>query len=414
MARGSRILYITHASPVPAKLGPARRHYHILDQLSRFFDVHLLSLGEPHEREACAREFAGRVASFTYASRGPTAVKVCRKLLRTATGRCDFMPTVEPALRRQCAAVTDSGEFSAIMLSCVLLRGLPLPDGVPIVGDTHNVEFDVHRRMATAADRVLVRRYAAMQWRATRRAEERAANSVALLIATSPRDRDLFESEFGVRDVAVVPNGIDLDEFALASEPPRPGTIVFTGLMSYFPNQQAVRWFLQNVFPSVRRRVPSARFIVAGASPPRWLTGLSDPAVEVTGWVPDIKPYVSRAAVVIAPLLIGGGTRVKILEAQALGRPVVSTTLGAEGLDVVHGRSVLIADDAPSFATQVSDVLTHLDVAARIARGGHEHVVAHFDWNRIGGMLSDLLQWRIGLTPRPFPSRAHVENLLTS
>jgi glycosyltransferase involved in cell wall biosynthesis len=388
----SRVLYVTHASPVPAKIGPARRHFHILSQLARFFDVHLLSLGSPVESAACAREFEHRVNAFTYASRqGPAAAKVLRKLARTLSGQCDFLPVREPGLRRDCLEVTARHQFSGIVLSSVLLRGLPLPDGIPIVADTHNVEFDVVRRTAGSADRFLMRCYAATQWRATRRAEERYAKAVDLLLATSSRDRAMFEAEFGVRNVAVIPNGIDLGEFTPAAADPEPGTIVFTGLMSYFPNQQAVRWFLDAVFPSISRAVPGARLIVVGAAPPAWLTRRANERVEISGRVADVRPYLARATVVIAPLLIAGGTRVKILEAQALGRPVVSTTIGAEGLELRHGQSVLLADDAASFAARVIDVLTNQRLAAQIARGGREHVVQHFNWDNIGDTLGTLL-----------------------
>ena len=124
--------------------------------------------------------------------------------------------------------------------------------------------------------------------------------------------------------------------------------------MSYYPNEQAIRWFLDSIFPRIRRHIPDARLVVAGMSPPRWLTARAG-HVEVTGWVEDIRPFLKRASVVIAPLLIGGGTRVKILEAQAMRRPVVSTTLGAEGLGLRDGESILLADDADAFAARVID-----------------------------------------------------------
>jgi glycosyltransferase involved in cell wall biosynthesis len=401
LTQRARILYITHTSPVPAKIGPARRHYHVLAQLCRFYDVHLLFLGSSREADAFAREFDARVTGFTCATRAALGGgKVARKLLRTLTARCDFLPVLEPDFRSCCASVTRAQSFSGIVLSSVLLGGLPLPDGIPLVGDTHNVEFDVLRRTAAAADHFLLRHYAARQWRATRREEQRCARTVNLLLATSDRDRALFESELGVRDVAVVPNGIDLLEFSPAPMPPVANTIVFSGLMSYYPNQQGVRWFLQAVFPSIRRMVPNAKLVVAGAAPPRWLCSLADDHVEVTGWVTDIRPYLRRAAVAIAPLRIGGGTRVKILEAQAIGRPVVSTSLGAEGLGLEDADSVLIADAAATFAARVVDVLTDPGLAARLARNGRQHVVRHFNWDLIGERLSGLLHERIGLVPR--------------
>jgi glycosyltransferase involved in cell wall biosynthesis len=400
--RASRILYICYASPAHARLGPARRHYHILDQLCRFYDVHLLSLGSGSDAEVFAREFGTRIAGYAFAPRsGGAARTFVRKAWRTLAGRCDFLPVHEPALRRLCAEITSAQSFDAILLSILLLRGLPLPRGVPIVGDTHNAEFDVFRRMAAMSDSLLHRQYATRQWRAMRREEQRCGDAVDMVLATSNRDRDVFETELGLNNVVVIPNGIDLAEFVAPSPPPDPATIVFSGLMSYYPNEQAMRWFLDAIFPVVRRKLPHARLVIAGAAPPRWLIDRADDRIEVTGRVPDIRPYLARAMVVIAPLLIGGGTRVKILEAAAMGKPVVSTTVGAEGLDLRDGDSILLADDPPSFADHVISLLEDPARAARIGGNGRRHVAEHFDWDRIGERVSRLLHARLGLTARP-------------
>jgi polysaccharide biosynthesis protein PslH len=399
--RAGRVLYIAYASPVPSKLGPARRHYHVLEQLARFYNVHFLCVGESSEAEAFARQFGDRVDGFTFAPRSTgLRRRHARKLARTLLGRCDFLPALEPALQQACARVTSTHAFDAIVLSSVLLRSLPLPEHVPIVGDTHNVEFDVLRRTAAHADRVLLRQYARRQWPAMQREERRCGEAVDLVLATSVRDRQVFERELGLRRVAVVPNGIDLAEFAPSTRAPVPDTILFSGLMSYFPNQQAVRWFLRDVFPTVLRRRPRARLIVAGADPPRWLTALAGPNLEVTGRVPDIRPFVAAAAVVVAPLLIGGGTRVKILEALAMARPMVSTSLGAEGLDLANDESALLADDAAGFADAVVSVLGEPRLAERLGSCGLLHVTTCFDWNRIGEQARTLLASTIGLRGR--------------
>jgi glycosyltransferase involved in cell wall biosynthesis len=319
---------------------------------------------------------------------------------QTLLGRCDFLPALETELRQACARVTAADRFDAIVLSSVLLGSLPLPDDVPVVADTHNVEFDVLRRTAAYADRVLLRQYARRQWPATRREERRCGERVDLLLATSGRDRDVFERELGLRRVAVVPNGIDLTEFVPPDHAPEPDTILFSGLMSYFPNQQAIRWFLQEVFPAVLRGRPGVRLVVAGAAPPRWLSALAGPRVEVTGLVPDIRPHVARAAVVVAPLMIGGGTRVKILEALAMARPVVSTAVGAEGLGLEHGTSVLFAEEPSAFADAILAVLGDAALARQLGTRGRQHVAEHFDWDRIGDHARRVLASGVGLASR--------------
>jgi glycosyltransferase involved in cell wall biosynthesis len=194
-----------------------------------------------------------------------------------------------------------------------------------------------------------------------------------------------------------VPNGIDLVEFR-PHAPARSPVILFSGLMSYYPNQQGVRWFLDSVLPRVRREVPNARVVIAGASPPKWLIARREIGVDVTGAVVDMRPQFAAASVVIVPLKIGGGTRVKILEAQAMERPVVSTAVGAEGLAQRHDETILLGDDEESFAAHVIRLLKDRSTAARIARGGRRHVVQHFDWDRIGNELNRLLTARVGLS----------------
>jgi polysaccharide biosynthesis protein PslH len=409
----SRILYVCYAAPAHARLGPARRHYHILEQLCRFYDVHLLSLGDASEAEIFARELGTGVDGYTFVPRrGGTARTFVRKAWRTLTGRCDFLPVHERALRRACAEITSTQSFDAVLLSILLLRRLPLPAGVPIVGDTHNAEFDVCRRMAALSDSVPHRQYAKRQWPAMRREEQWCGRHVDLVLATSSRDRQVFDTELGLTNVAVIPNGIDLAEFAAPATPPEPATIVFSGLMSYYPNQQAVRWFLEAILPLVRQELPHAKLVVAGAAPPRWLLEKAGNHLEVTGRVPDMRPYLARATVIVAPLLIGGGTRVKILEAAAMGKPVVSTTLGAEGLDLHDGESILLADRPEAFARHVISVLEDPLLARRIGTNGRSHVAEHFDWNRIGERVSRLLQARFGLTARPATRDGAPEVLL--
>lgn len=402
--RPSRVLYICYASPMNGRLGPARRHYHMVEQLSRFYDLHVLSIGAPTDTAAVARSFGHRVSHATFVEPARSAVpKHLRKLWRTLRGDCDFLPAAEPALRRETRLLTSPSRCDAVLLSSVLLQRLPLAGGVPVIADTHNAEFDVLRRMAAFSDSWARRQYATWQMTATRGEEQRCGRAVDLVLATSERDRRVFEEELALPRVAVIPNGIDLGEFDPGDTSPSRGTIVFSGLMSYYPNQQAVRWFLDEIFPLIVRRVPTARFVVAGAAPPAWLRARASDHVAVTGRVPDIRPYLREASVVVVPLRIGGGTRVKILEAQAMRRPVVSTTIGAEGLGLAQGESILLADEAPEFADKVVDLLTDAPKAERITANAWAHAAAHFNWTDIGNRLSGVLQSTIGLTARNDP-----------
>ncbi|MCU0650437.1 MAG: glycosyltransferase family 4 protein [Gemmatimonadaceae bacterium] len=405
----SRLLYVASAPPVPSKIGPARRNFHVIDQLSRFYDVTVLAPGSALDASRFADALGRKVAGVHFAPvRLSASRKFAWKIWRTACGRCDFVPAGEAALRRLCSSFARKESFDAVVLSNALLHTLPIEPGMPVIGDTHNVEFDLLQRLAETSSGWARRVYSRRQSKATREEERRAASRVELLLATSERDRTLFVDMLDAPRVDVIMNGIALDEFTPASVLGEPGEILFTGLMSYFPNQQGLRWFLERVFPLVRRRVPNARLVAAGASPPKWLRKRAEEHVLVTGAVEDMRPFLARARVTIAPLLTGGGTRVKILEANAVGRPVVSTAIGAEGLGVRDGDSILLADDPEQFAHHVIAVLSDDALARRLSVAGRAYVTQNHDWDRIGERLSGVLRDRIGLTPR---SRAPLQDL---
>jgi hypothetical protein len=193
---------------VPSKLGPARRNHHIIEQLARYYDVSVLGVGVDGDAKTFLSSFRAPVAELRLVSaQVPRGLKFFRKMVRTTLGQCDYLPARAPALRRACEDMAAGRRFDAVMLSLLLLRRLPLPNGVPVVADTHNVESDVYRRMATAADGRLRRLYAARQCRLTRDEERRCGARVDLLLATSDRDRQLFESELQIPGVEVIPNG---------------------------------------------------------------------------------------------------------------------------------------------------------------------------------------------------------------
>jgi glycosyltransferase involved in cell wall biosynthesis len=212
--RPSRILYVSGTAIVPSKIGPARRNYHILEQLSRHYEVTVVALGPPEDAEAIVSALGGRIAKLILVPpRYDAREKFLHKLWRTATGRCDYLPALYPDLRDVCSEIAESVSVDAVFFSSVLLGRLPVPNGVPVVVDTHNAEFNIHSRTATLNGAIGRRLYAACQYWPTRREERRQGARADLLLATSHHDRELFERSLRLRRVAVVPNGIDLTEF---------------------------------------------------------------------------------------------------------------------------------------------------------------------------------------------------------
>jgi glycosyltransferase involved in cell wall biosynthesis len=181
---------------------------------------------------------------------------------------------------------------------------------------------------------------------------------------------------------AVVPNGVDLDFFrpSARSTLREPPTLLFFGAIDYYPNTDAMHFFLRDVFPHLLERYPHVRLCIVGRKPPESISAYRSANVEVTGVVDDVRPWLERADVVVVPLRIGGGTRLKILEAMAMGKAVVSTALGAEGLAVTPEHDLLVADDAPAFVAQIGRLLDDPALRLRVGASARRLVASRYSW----------------------------------
>lgn len=254
----------------------------------------------------------------------------------------------------------------------------------PDVCFTHNVESEIFSRHAQQASSTVSRWLWASQWKKMDRFEGSSLRRFASVITVSERDAKFFRERYGIDAVFPIPTGVDLDFFSYA-EPPdigrsTPPTVVFTGSMDWIANIDGVRFFLDYVWGEVVRRVPNARLLVVGRNPPDSLVsqGRSAGNVEFTGFVDDVRPYVHRAHVFVIPLLVGGGTRIKAFEAMAMGCPIVSTSIGIEGLDIEEGRHFLRGDSPTELADGVVRLLQDADVRSRLAKQARAVVEQQF------------------------------------
>lgn len=254
--------------------------------------------------------------------------------------------------------------------------------------DMHNVESHLMRRYAQQESRIARRWYASLTAPKLARYEARISGAFDTILTCSEPDRARL-IELGVRTpIKVVPNGIDPAFFAQTAAQPTDGSIVFVGSMDYHANISGIRFFLREIWPAVRAELPSSVMYIVGKNPPRELVEHGDASVVVTGAVPDVRPFLSRASVVVVPLTVGGGTRLKILEAMAMGKAIVSTSIGCEGLAVQHGRDIAIADAPDEFAREVVRLVRDTGEAGRMAAEARRHVVAQYDWTSIAGEIA--------------------------
>jgi glycosyltransferase involved in cell wall biosynthesis len=396
-ARSLRVLFVTPYLPSPPRFGGQRRLHGLIAGLASSHDVSVLSLVDPSEDHTEANRatqaYCRRVVTVPnhrYAA-GP-AQKRLQQLGSLLSARSyEWLIHRETNLDAVLKELLAMEHFDVVhfefphMAACRPRASALRTDGPAFLLDEHNIEYDVVRQTAAGAGGALRRAYSAINWRKVHVEERRAWAHLDGCTLTSARDQGLLLADAPSTRTAVVPNGVDLDFFQprVDAEPRQPSTLLFFGAIDYYPNTDAVLHFAREVMPRLSERVPRVSLSIVGRRPPSTVVALRSSVVEVAGAVEDVRPHIERAGIVIVPLRIGGGTRLKILEAMAMGKAIVSTSLGAEGLDVVPERDLLIADEPVEFARQGERLLDDPNLADRLGRSARRLVAA-----RYGGQAS--------------------------
>jgi polysaccharide biosynthesis protein PslH len=284
--------------------------------------------------------------------------------------------------------VTELAPEHDLVICDFLFPSYAVPNGLqaPTVLFQHNVEAMIWKRHASVHQNFIHSAYMREQWRRMRRFEGEECRRLDHVVAVSTSDADLFRTEYGASSVSDVPTGVDLEYFSpRASRPKDNPELVFVGSMDWMPNEDGVCWFSEQVLGRIRRHVPNVSLTIVGRSPGSAVRKLAaqDSAIQVTGTVPDVRPYLERGAAFVVPLRIGGGTRLKIYEAMAMGIPVVSTTIGAEGLPVRNEQHLLIADTPEEQAAAITRLLENPQVASALADNALKLVKEHGSWDSV-------------------------------
>jgi glycosyltransferase involved in cell wall biosynthesis len=380
------ILLVTPFLPFPPDFGGAIRIYEFIRALST--EHRVIVLAPVTDDEADAVRQLGDICDVTAVParstlRQPAGLVKRIAQLRSAASPRSFAELA--AWNPQMQAVMDrlfmTRHIDLVHYEFAQMARYQPSRPCPTVLDNQNIEHELLERVARTSQSTPRRLFNNMEWRKVRRLEHSAWRSVTLNLATSERDAEQIRAATDV-PVVVVPNGVDVNAYAAAASSPRtPGRVVFVGAMRHQPNADGARWYLREVHSLVQAAVPEATVEIVGADPPDDLVQMRSASVSVTGRVESVVPHVAASSVVVVPLHAGGGTRLKILEAFAAGVPVVSTTIGAEGLDVIPGRHLLIADTAREFASAVIAVLRSTNIPADFSVDEARQLVANdYDW----------------------------------
>lgn len=392
-----KVLWVNTNFMHPTTKGGQIRTLEMLRHLHRWHEIHYVAIENPAHPEGPARahEYSSKSYPFTYRIPDKRSPAFWLELIHGLTSPEPvaverFHP---PGMRKFLQELIARERFDrAVVDHLAPTSYFPYLDRA--VFFQHNVESVIWRRRVEHSTNPLSRWYNGIQARRMLEYETRVSRAAGRIVAVSETDAEGMRKLFQVKDVAVIPTGVNLEYFARPESAQLKTDLVFVGSMDWMPNVDGMLWFVREVLPIIRRRRPECSVTIAGRMPSPEIRRLSeqDPAIRVTDTVPDIRPYVWESALSIVPLRIGGGTRLKIYESMAAGVPVVSTTVGAEGLEVHPPEDIRIADTPEAFAEQCLDLLDNVPTRQNVAQAAHAMVAAQFSWEHVSRRFDEILQ----------------------
>jgi sugar transferase (PEP-CTERM/EpsH1 system associated) len=397
-----KILWLKSDFLHPVNRGGQIRSLEMLRRLHRRHEVHYVAFGDPSQPEGLARagEYSCRAWPVPHTRPRKGSVEFYARL---AANLISPLPAVianyrSAAMRRQVEDLLTREKFDSFVCD-FLTPAINVPRLGGCVLFQHNVETMIWRRYVETAADPLRRTYFRLQAGRMFRYERDVCRAVGQVVAVSEADAQSMQQSYGVKNVVSVPTGVDIDYFLPGSNHSHVADLVFVGSMDWMPNIDAVDDFVKNILPRIRAQQPECSLAVVGRNPPPSVHKFAerDPLIQVTGTVADVRPYLWGSSVSIVPLRVGGGTRLKIYEAMAAKIPVVSTSIGAEGLEIDPPSNIRIADAAEGFAAECLSLLASREARVQVAAAAWEMVSSRCSWEAVTAAFERILE----TGPRP-------------
>lgn len=406
-----RVLIVTPSLPYPLVWGFGIRVYQIIKYLAERHDVTLLAYAGPHDRDnTAALEQTGATIHTVVRNEPTTAAKRQAQLTSMFSRKSFQWQSLEStAMQTAIDHLLATEHFDIIQVESSQMTGFEFNSSAPLLVDEHNIEYELLYRTFTTERSALRKVYNWVEYRKFRHEEQQSWKHSDGCILTSDREEAMLRQVSPRTTTLVVPNGVDIDAFQPTVGVRDPNSIVFVGVMHYRPNVDAAIYFAREIMPRLQRERPNLTFSIVGGGPPDELLRLASKNIVLTDRVPDTRPYVAHAGVVVVPLRMGSGTRLKVLEGLAMGCAMVSTSVGCEGIAVQDGEHLLVADDPVAFARSVLRLLDDEALASRLGRNGRALVEERYSWPSVLRQLEDFMRTRggaKGLTNRHSSLRA--------
>ncbi|MFU8862119.1 MAG: glycosyltransferase [Cyclonatronaceae bacterium] len=400
-----KILYLTPYSPANPVFGGALRIYYLLQHLSKYHDVTVAGFSTPEEERELIKEFP-MLAGKTHFVNYPFSEKSKRwcqvKSFFTSHSNWHQL-TRSDKFQQKLDELLAAESFDIIQSEFPVMAMYRYNSSAIKIIDSHNVEYDNFKRMAKVKSPFKKLFYHLEAYKFYKEETAVCAQQDALLV-TSERDLSIFNQTVPGVSKYLVPNGVDTTYFQPFKTQPVPHSMVFVGMMKYVPNYDGITWFLDEIFPKILERVADATITIIGKNPPNSISSRASENIIVTGFVEDTRPYIEKSSVYVVPLRMGGGTRLKIMEAMAVRKPIVTTSIGCEGIDVINGESILIADNPDEFAGRVVELFKNPGRANGLTEKGYELVKNQYRWESIGHQMERAYNELTGLCSVPAAS----------
>lgn len=385
-----KILWVKAGGLVPPDVGGRIRSYNILKELARAHEVTVFTYyaEQPDDPHPQLKPLFHHIEYYPLkipATKGFSEVKLyarhCMSALPYSVAKYS-----QPQVARNLRKLIERNQYDVLVCDFVVAGGVvPWKAECPKVLFTHNVEALIWKRHYQVARNPLWKAICWREYRKMERLERAYLNRADLVLAVSEFDRNYFSKLISPAKIEVVPTGVDVDYFQPAQGAELPNRLVFSGSMDWMANEDGIIFFIDEILPRIRAEVPDVELEIVGRGPsPKLLTlAAKTSGASVTGRVEDIRPYVHRGAVYIVPLRIGSGTRLKIFEAMAMGKAIVSTSIGAEGLPIEHEKDIILADDPQEFAQRVIALLKDPSARSALGKAARERVERSYSWSAI-------------------------------
>jgi len=394
-----KIIWVKAGGLVPPDTGGKIRSFHIAKELAKNHEVTLFTfyVEEPNDE---------------HHTLAPLFHKVVTHPLKVSTGRgfgeaigylASFFSPLPYSFSKYCRSevishlreVLAKEQYDVILCDFVNAAGVvPFDLGIPVVTFTHNVEAMIWKRHWEVATNPVWKFVFKREYEKMRSAEMDYLRRSLHVLTVSDTDTAFFAKDLSSAKITTIPTGVDIDYFQPA-DGEEPDSLVFTGSMDWMPNEDGILYFVDAILPLIRKQRPKLKLWVVGRRPGKKIQALaeSDPGIVVTGRVEDIRTFIAKGAVYIVPLRVGGGTRLKIFEAMAMGKAVISTTIGAEGLPVTNGSDIVLADEPKFFADEVCRLLDSPGERKRIGVAARRLVEEKYSWAAVARHVESVLSF---------------------